>query len=73
MSLRVYSPAAGLTIKLKIEDHSTGANSVETDAVTTVANQWETLTFNFLNNSSGTPAFNSAAITIRLRCFLTLT
>jgi hypothetical protein len=60
MSLRVYSPAAGLTIKLKLEEHSTGANSVETDAVTTVANQWETLTFNFLNNSSGTPAFNSA-------------
>jgi hypothetical protein len=60
MSLRVYSPAAGLTIKLKIEDHTEGSKSVETDAVTTVANQWETLTFNFLTNSAGTPAFNSA-------------
>lgn len=61
MSMRVYSPAAGLTIKLKIEDHADGSKAVETDAVTTVANQWETLTFNFLNNSAGTPAFNPAA------------
>ncbi|OOQ59790.1 hypothetical protein [Mucilaginibacter pedocola] len=62
MSLRVYSPAAGLTIKLKLEDHTNGAKSVETDAVTTVANGWETLTFNFLNNSAGTPAFNAATV-----------
>jgi hypothetical protein len=60
MSMRVYSPAAGLTIKLKVEDHADNTKAVETDAVTTVANQWETLTFNFLNNSAGTPAFNSA-------------
>lgn len=60
MSLRVYSPAAGLTIKLKVEDHVDGTKSVETDAVTTLANSWETLTFNFLSNSSGTQAFNPA-------------
>ncbi|ULQ55227.1 hypothetical protein KJS94_11295 [Flavihumibacter rivuli] len=61
MSVRVYSPAAGLTIKLKIEDHTNGAVSVETDVVTTKANQWETLVFNFLNHSAGTPAFNAAS------------
>ncbi|MEO6499175.1 MAG: hypothetical protein ABIN95_09190 [Mucilaginibacter sp.] len=60
MSVRVYSPAAGLTIKLKLEDHNNGSNSVETDKVTTVANAWETLTFDFNNNSSGTPALNAA-------------
>lgn len=60
MTVRIYSPAAGLTIKLKVEEHATGANSVETDAVTTKANQWETLTFDFNNNSSGTPALNPA-------------
>ena len=60
MTLRVYSPAAGITIKLKIEDHNDGSKSVETDAVTTGANKWETLTFNFLKNSTGTPAFNPA-------------
>jgi hypothetical protein len=60
MTLRVYSSAAGLTIKLKIEDHTDGTKSVETDAVTTGANKWETLTFNLLKNSTGTPAFNPA-------------
>ncbi|RCH55701.1 hypothetical protein DJ568_07395 [Mucilaginibacter hurinus] len=58
MSVRVYSPAAGITIKLKVEEHANGGNSVETDAVTTKANAWETLTFDFNNNSSGTPALN---------------
>ncbi|RVU01034.1 hypothetical protein EOD41_10460 [Mucilaginibacter limnophilus] len=62
MSMRIYSPAAGLTIKLKLEDHTTSANSVETDAVTTKANAWETLTFDFNNNSAGTPALNNATV-----------
>lgn len=60
MSVRVYSPAAGLDIKLKLEDHNDGTKAVETDVVTTVANAWETLTFDFSNPASGTPAFNSA-------------
>jgi hypothetical protein len=33
---------------------------VETDAVTTTSNAWETLTFDFLANSSGTAAFDAA-------------
>ena len=60
MTVRVYSPAAGLTIKLKIEEHANGANAVETDIKTSVANQWETLTFDFTVNSAGTPALNPA-------------
>jgi uncharacterized membrane protein (Fun14 family) len=60
MSIRVYSPAAGLDIKLKIEDHNDGTHSVETDVLTTLANQWETLTFDFNANATGTPAFNAA-------------
>jgi hypothetical protein len=62
MTMRVYSPAAGLTIKLKLEEHATGTHSVETDAKTTVANKWETLTFDFKNNSTSTPALNAAYI-----------
>jgi hypothetical protein len=58
MTVRVYSPAAGIDIKLKLEDHTNGANSVETDVLSTVANGWETLTFDFTKNSSGTPAVN---------------
>ncbi|EHQ27554.1 PKD domain containing protein [Mucilaginibacter paludis DSM 18603] len=58
MSVKVYSPAAGLHIRLKIEDHTDGSKSVETEALTTVANQWETLTFDFSNQASGTTAVN---------------
>ena len=59
MSVRVYSPAVGIHIRLKVEDHTNANNSVETEAISTVANTWETLTFDFNNNASGTPAFNS--------------
>jgi hypothetical protein len=58
MSVRVYSPAAGLKIKLKIEDHNDATKSVETDKLTTVANAWETLVFDFINQSAGTAALN---------------
>lgn len=60
MTVMVYSPAAGLDIKLKVDNHANPNNglSVETDVLTTKANQWETLTFDFSKNASGTPAFN---------------
>jgi hypothetical protein len=60
MSVRVYSPAAGITVRLKAENRTNSAQYVETDAVTTVANGWETLTFNFANHAAGTPALNLA-------------
>lgn len=60
MQARVYSPAAGITVKLKVEDHANGNIAVETDAVTTVANAWEVLEFNFANQTAGTPAINYA-------------
>ncbi|WP_442794187.1 hypothetical protein [Pelobium manganitolerans] len=58
MSIRVYSPAAGIPIRLKVESHSDGTKSVETETNTTLANAWETLVFDFSNNVSGTPALN---------------
>lgn len=60
MTLQVYSPAVGLDIKLKLDNHANPNNglSVETDVLTTKANQWETLTFDFSKNAAGTPAFN---------------
>ena len=60
VSVRVYSPAAGYLVRLKLEDHADGNKAVETDAVTTVANTWETLEFNFSNPASGTSAPNFA-------------
>ena len=58
MTVRVYSPAAGLPIRLKIEDHTNPTISVETEAKTTVANAWETLNFDFVNQASGTAVIN---------------
>ena len=60
MTVRVYSPDAGIPVRLKIEDASNGAISVETEAMTTAVNTWETLTFDFSNQAAGTPAFNEA-------------
>ena len=47
MTVKVWSAAAGKTIRLKVEDASNGAINCETDAITTVAGGWDTLTFNF--------------------------
>ncbi|MFN0201216.1 MAG: T9SS type A sorting domain-containing protein, partial [Bacteroidia bacterium] len=60
MTARVYSPAVGLSIKLKAEVAGQPSQSVETDQLTTVANAWETLTFDFDAQSPATAAFNSA-------------
>ena len=58
MSVRVLSPDAGIPVLLKVEDASDPTKSVETIAMTTVADAWETLTFDFNNPAEGTAAFN---------------
>lgn len=60
MSVRVYSPAAGIPVRLKVEDKTDPTKSVETDAVTGAANTWETLIFDFKFQSTGTAALNLA-------------
>lgn len=60
MSIRVYSPAAGIHVRLKVEDAADDKKSVETEANTTVANAWETLVFDFANQATGTAALNLA-------------
>lgn len=46
-SLKSWSPLIGATVKLKLENASDNSISAEIDAVTTVANSWETLVFDF--------------------------
>ena len=58
MSVRVWSPDAGIQVRLKVEDFQDVTKSVETEATTTLAGQWETLTFNFANQATGTEALN---------------
>ena len=58
MTVRVWSPTAGTPIRLKVEDFDDDTHSVETEAVTTVASDWETLLFNFSNEAPGTAEIN---------------
>jgi uncharacterized repeat protein (TIGR03803 family) len=58
MTVRVHSPTANIKVRLKVEDASNSAHSAETEATTSVANGWSTLTFDFANPASGTPALD---------------
>ena len=60
VTARVWSPTAGIPVRLKVEDAADGTKSVETEATTTVANAWQTLSFNFANQAAGTAALNLA-------------
>ncbi len=60
MTVRVWSPDAGTPIRLKVEKANDPTISVETEANTTAAGQWETLEFNFSNQAPGTAAINFA-------------
>jgi hypothetical protein len=62
ISVRVYAPAAGMVVRLKLEESGDATHSVETDALTTVANAWETLTFDFSNPAEGTAALDTSYI-----------
>jgi len=53
VSIRFWSPAAGKTVKMKLEVADNGSVFVEADATTTVVGDWETLTFDFANPAAG--------------------
>ena len=61
MTVRVYSPDTGIKVRLKVEDHTNNTVTVETEATTTLANTWETLTFDFASQATGTAAINLAS------------
>ena len=58
ISVDVYSPAAGIAVRLKAEEYLNMANSAETQVNTTTAYEWETLTFDLSQPVPGTPALN---------------
>ncbi len=72
MSIRVWSPQAGIPVRLKVEDSNDVTHTCETETNTTVANAWDTLVFDFANEAPGTQslevglgmgwAYNEAAI-----------
>ena len=55
MTARVYSPAIGVRVRLKVENATIAGISTETDALTTKSGAWETLTFNFANPGYSPP------------------
>jgi hypothetical protein len=59
LSMRVYSPAAGTSVRMRLEDSSNSAYSVETETLTTLAYAWETLVFDFSAPVAGTAELNT--------------
>ncbi|RKR08453.1 hypothetical protein C8C83_0037 [Flavobacterium sp. 90] len=47
IKMKVWSPQAGIVVKMKFENMSDSTINKEIDATTTVANGWEELTFDF--------------------------
>ncbi|MCB0806977.1 MAG: T9SS type A sorting domain-containing protein [Bacteroidales bacterium] len=60
MNVRVWSPTANTPVRLKVEDSGDPTISVETEVMTTVAAEWETLEFDFSNEAPGTAEINFA-------------
>ena len=69
ITVRVWSPAAGVPVRLKVENAADPGKSVETEATVTAANTWQTLTFNFANQVTGTAALDLAATYNRASIF----
>ena len=66
MTVRVYSPAVGVRVRLKVENAANGGITVETDAITTMAGAWETLSFNFANPGTNPPVGGGATAALNL-------
>lgn len=58
MSVRVWSPEAGIPVRLKVEDSNDPTRTCETETLTTLAGQWELIGFNFNNQAPGTESLS---------------
>ncbi len=58
MSVRIWSPTAGLPMRMKVENSTDPGVSVETETISTVAMGWETVMFDFAVQAPGTAAIN---------------
>jgi beta-glucanase (GH16 family) len=54
ITVKTWSPAIGATIKLKLENQANPDENVEVDVLSTVAEEWETLTFDLSSTPAGT-------------------
>lgn len=58
ITIKIWSPDAGIPIRLKIENANDPTQTCETETMTSVAGSWETLSFDFTNEAPGTAALN---------------
>jgi len=56
MTVRVWSPNAGVPVRLKVEKSNDPTQTCETEVNTTVGGEWEILEFDFTNEAPGTAA-----------------
>jgi hypothetical protein len=61
INVRVFSPDAGITFRIKVENSDNSSVYAEADAVNTAANGWDTLTFTL---TSAVPANNYNKLTL---------
>ncbi len=61
LAARVWSPDAGIPVRLKVENAGNPGQSVETEATTTLAGGWESLSFDFASPATGTAALDLTA------------
>jgi beta-glucanase (GH16 family) len=66
MSVKVYSPAVGVPVLLKVETEDNTVATSEVQVLTTVAGAWETLVFDF---SGGAPAIDLSQAYVRANIF----
>ncbi|WP_339659694.1 T9SS type A sorting domain-containing protein [uncultured Polaribacter sp.] len=60
-TMKVYSPRAGAKVLLKVENSGNGAINFQKEVLTTVANAWETLTFDYTTISK-TDSFDKLVV-----------
>ncbi len=69
MTVRVWSPDAGIEVRVKLEDAADPTVTVETGTTTTVAGAWEVLFVDFAQPAPGTAALNLGARYDKLSVF----
>ena len=54
IKMKVWSPQAGIIVKMKLENFANSTINIEKDATTTISNGWEELTYDFtgINNAN---------------------
>ncbi len=55
MNVRVWSPAPGVPVRMKVENNSNGGIFSETETLTSTSGEWETIVFDFATPVVGAP------------------